>query len=65
MKIKLPEGGYGEASFAKGKVWTRRCQACGFDNGGYISTEKPYVACGICVMCESPMVVWKDTGEEF
>jgi hypothetical protein len=74
MKAKCPycekgcdkcKEGYIEVSFTKGKIYTRHCDDCGFDNGGRIvpseyprPTEKLYP----CVNCGSEKVRWLDTG---
>ena len=78
MKMKCPEcfgekadcdkcggSGYVDAKIADGVIYTRLCNACGFQNGGRVTgpglpalPEKP----DPCIQCHSPDVVWLEVG---
>lgn len=74
MKAKCPncekgcekcKDGFIEVSIAKGKLFTRHCDDCGFDNGGRVVPEgkdPPEGKPAPCVMCKSQNTRWMDTG---
>lgn len=61
-----------DVTFADGVLWTRKCEACGFENGGFIehgkntrgSAEKdPYEPVNQpCAMCKEGPVKWSLIG---
>jgi hypothetical protein len=66
---KDPDGPPVEFQFAEGKWWTSHCVTCGWDNGGFIETEKHTREnaekdeyCPVnrpCLRCRKSPVVWK------
>jgi hypothetical protein len=76
MKAKCPycdsgcsqcKGGFIEVGFLKGRVFTRHCEDCGFDNGGRVvehGDSPPEKKPEPCVRCGSEKMSWEDTGVE-
>jgi len=62
-----------EAGFADGALWTFRCRACGFENGGFVECERnkrsseekdPYSPLNRpCVNCGQRPVEWQAIGQ--
>ncbi len=52
------EDGFKQVSFAIGKLYTRYCPSCKFENGGRIADELPADKLFPCVMCNSDRVQW-------